>query len=140
MSTIEQRLADMRDRSEKATAGPWTHEPWGGQNQNGDYAGGNVFTPLGDHLVTEISDDDGSFIAHARTDLDDLRGAVEDVLALHRPSEPIQGRRRVVGPRGGTKVERFTYRVCIGEEAPDEYPTEWPCPTVAAITKRLGGA
>jgi hypothetical protein len=81
---VEARLADMRDRSEKATEGRWEY---GGVEWVADGSvDGHMAYPVFSHDGHEISHDsieeDAEFIAHARTDLDDLRGAVEDVLAL----------------------------------------------------------
>lgn len=72
-----ERLAEIRARAEVATEGPWHHQPYGGQNQNGDYSGGNVFDRRGEYLVSEVGDHDGEFIAHARTDVPALVAEVE---------------------------------------------------------------
>jgi hypothetical protein len=78
--SVEQRLADMRDRSEKATPGPW--EATGLIHPNNERVGiPLVQSPTG-WPAQCFKSADSWFIAHARTDLDDLRGAVEDVLAL----------------------------------------------------------
>jgi hypothetical protein len=54
---------------------PWTHEPYGDQNQNGDYSGGSIFDADGEYVVVEVSDDAGAAIVAAMN-------------ATHRPSEP----------------------------------------------------
>jgi hypothetical protein len=77
--------AAIRAREQAATLGPWTHQPYGGQNQNGDYFGGDIYDADGEYVVSEISDADGAFIAASRTDVpalldevDRLREAIED--------------------------------------------------------------
>lgn len=62
-------LARIDELEQKAPAGPWQHQPYGGQNQNGDYSGGAVFDADGEYLVSDVSDEAGAFIAAARTDL-----------------------------------------------------------------------
>lgn len=112
-----QRLADMRDRSEKAGPGPW-------RRYETIHADNYVVAPrgfLGEDVVAGPTYNrwNTELIAHARTDLDDLRGAIEDVLALHVPGRADDW------------------------EDPDDSPiASWltyPCPTVRAITARLGG-
>jgi hypothetical protein len=93
--TIEQRLAEMRDRSERATPGPWVADvqqrgdcvvwgPDGAFLSNAQAEPHWLPAPDGSKRMVQFDVDrrDAEFIAHARTDLDDLRGAVEDVLAL----------------------------------------------------------
>jgi hypothetical protein len=93
--TIEQRLAEMRDRSERATPGPWVADvqqrgdcvvwgPDGAFLSNAQAEPHWLPAPDGSKRMVQFDVDrrDVEFIAHARTDLDDLRGAVEDVLAL----------------------------------------------------------
>jgi hypothetical protein len=91
MSEIEQRLAEMRGRSEKATPGPWEPSHWvPGQTRTVNApplrVDGRVW-PVAERVLGR----DAEFIAHARTDLDDLRGAVEDVLAHMANIEAIAG-------------------------------------------------
>lgn len=74
------RLDEIEARANAATDGPWTHAPWGGQNQNGDYSGGNVFDADGEYVVSDVSDVDGALIAHARTDVPALVAALRAVL------------------------------------------------------------
>lgn len=76
------RLDEIEARANAATHGPWEHVPWGGQNQNGDYAGGHVFDADGEYVVADVSDADGALIAHARTDVPALVAALRAVLAL----------------------------------------------------------
>lgn len=66
-------------RTEAATSGPWTHEPYGGQNQNGDYSGGCVYDADGEWVVSEVGDNEGAFIAHAREDIPLLLAVVKNL-------------------------------------------------------------
>ncbi|SFK32280.1 hypothetical protein [Cellulomonas sp. KH9] len=68
--------------SEAASKAPWHHEPYGGQNQNGDHSGGHVFDADGEYVVPEVCDVDGALIAAARTLLPALAKALGDVLDL----------------------------------------------------------
>jgi hypothetical protein len=77
MSAEELDTAAIRAREQAATEGPWTHQPYGEQNQNGDYCGGDIYDAHGEYVVSEISDSDGDFIAHARTDIPALLDEVE---------------------------------------------------------------
>lgn len=91
---VTQRLAEMRDRSRGATPGPWSRHDFGyaGEQEPSSIV---IHTGRFDHAAiregeTVIAsmawdsqeDVNAEFIAHARTDLDDLLGAVEDVLGL----------------------------------------------------------
>lgn len=44
---------------------PWTHQPYGGQNQNGDYSGGCIFDARGEYVVSEVDDEAGALIVSA---------------------------------------------------------------------------
>lgn len=80
------RLAGMRERTAGATPGPWVIEDtreqtYGGVDVRGRSGGGPTVArliPLG----YQQRNANAEFIAHARADLDDLLGAVEDVLGL----------------------------------------------------------
>jgi hypothetical protein len=89
MSNLDKRLADMRDRSEKATPGPWVHTITQDRKWNEVRSPSSDIEQEGDErpVARSFDDDSAEFIAHARTDLDDLRGAVEDVLALADAAE-----------------------------------------------------
>jgi hypothetical protein len=130
---VTQRLAGMRERSAAATAGPWDRHDFGyaGEQEPSSIV---IHTGRFDHAAirdgeTVIAsmawdsqeDANAEFIAHVRTDLDDLLGAVEDVLGLHA-FDPARGE-----PNSHCDGCRYCQR-------------PWPCPTVAAITARLGGA
>jgi hypothetical protein len=71
-------LGEIEARAQAATEGPWEHEPYRGQNQNGDYAGGHIFDGDGEYLISEVSDRDGAFIAHARKDVPTLLTLVRE--------------------------------------------------------------
>ena len=70
-----------------ATPGPWTHQPYGGQNQNGDYFGGDVFDGDGEYLVSEVSDENGAHIATFDP------ATVLALIAAARPA-PVEGGER----------------------------------------------
>lgn len=145
------RLAELRALADAATTGPWrtyatdrqddgievTERVYvmGGTRHSVAYVGRADVDDLHDPIAA-----DARLIAASRTALPALLDAVEAVLALHEPtSETYRGSRLVVGPRGGTHREHYEYRVCMGEVAPDEYATDYPCPTVQAITRALEG-
>ncbi len=65
---MEKIYNDIRTKALDATEGPWFHQPYGGQNQNGDYSGGSIFDATGEYLVSEIGDDDGAYIAAVSPD------------------------------------------------------------------------
>lgn len=44
---------------------PWHHQPYGEQNQNGDYSGGSIFDADGEYVVSEVSDIAGAAIVAA---------------------------------------------------------------------------
>lgn len=56
-------LDDLEAIARAATPGPWQHLPYGGQNQNGDYSGGEIYEANGEHLISDVSDEAGSHIA-----------------------------------------------------------------------------
>ena len=57
------KLDDLEATAKAATPGPWQHLPYGGQNQNGDYSGGEIYEANGEHLISDVSDEAGSHIA-----------------------------------------------------------------------------
>lgn len=61
MSTID--LDALEATARAATPGPWMHQPYGGQNQNGDYFGGDVFDADGEYLLSEVANEAGAHIA-----------------------------------------------------------------------------
>ena len=97
---------------EPFSATPWSFQPWGGQNQNGDYAESILFDAHGDVLVYGLPNADGALIAAAP----DLLAAVRDVLALHREATCSRG---------------FPQGYC------DECNHKWPCSTGRALAAAL---
>jgi hypothetical protein len=122
MSDLDERLAEMRDRSEKAMPGPW--EAGLVVHPTAHRVGISVVQSQTGWPAQCVLSRDAEFIAHARTDLDDLLGAVEDVLALHTSD----------GHAPDDCGEPDCWEGCV------ECTEPWPCSTVAAITARLGGA
>jgi len=78
--TAQDVIAQALALSEAASKAPWSHEPYGEQNQNGDYSGGHVFDGHGEYVVTDVTNCDGALIAAARTLLPALAKALGDVL------------------------------------------------------------
>lgn len=99
---------------EPFSATPWSFQPWGGQNQNGDYAESILFDAHGEALTYGLPNADGALIAAAPA----LTAAVRDVLALHQ--EDGHGE-------------------C--SHCPDPSDAHWsapyPCPTVRALAAHL---
>ena len=62
---------------EPFSASPWSFQPWGGQNQNGDYAESILFDAHGEELTYGLPNADGALIAAAPA----LLAAVREVLA-----------------------------------------------------------
>lgn len=81
-TSIPALLEPIQERLSAPLFLPWTHEPWGGQNQNGDYAGGYVLDETGEYVVSDVGDTAGAFIAHAPTDTARLLAAVKAVTDL----------------------------------------------------------
>lgn len=145
---VAARLAQMRDRLADATEGPWSRHDFGyaGEQEPSSivvhtgkfdwkavYDGETVVASMG---WDAPQDADAEFIAHARTDLPDLLGAVQDVLALHQEyKRPYVSRQATTN---GTYIERthFVPACCACQTESGR----WPCPTVTAITARLGEA
>ena len=98
---------------ESFSAAPWSFQPWGGQNQNGDHAESILFDAHGEVLVYGLPNADGALIASAPT----LLAAVRDVLALH---ESLPNSRSAL----------FPHPLCVCGKA-------WPCPTVRTLATRL---
>ena len=97
--TAREVLDGIRAELDKITEGPWQHEPYGGQNQNGDYAGGYIIDGHGEWLISDVSDSDGPFIASAPSTVARLSSAVEAVLALVHDDTLADGLvRHVINP------------------------------------------
>lgn len=126
--TNDTRLGEIRARADAATEGPWTAEYSGEQ--------GNCVLPPGYQSTREAvavtrllsAQADAELIANARTDLPALLAAVEAVMKRHRPVE--------VEPSETICAECSTLRG-QGETARYFPFTEYPCPTVRAITDAL---
>lgn len=110
-------LASIRERAEAATEGPWV----------ADGLEGNLNAANGARVanVAWWSEDDAQFIAHARGDVDALVGALEAVLAIHKPH-------RTHSPISNPD---FWYSVCLTCVGPDGDHALYPCPTVVATQK-----
>ena len=98
---------------EKLAATPWSFQPWGGQNQNGDYAESILLDAHGEALAYGLPNGDGALIAAAP----DLLAAVRDVLALH---ESLPNSRSVL----------YLHPLCACGKAS-------PCATVRALATHL---
>lgn len=72
----EERLAEIRERCEKATPGPWE---WDERGWTIEGSGKSIVET--DCRCYPPEDDDASFIIHARTDLPDLLAAYEALKA-----------------------------------------------------------
>jgi len=132
--TARDVIAQALALSEAASKAPWHHEPYGGQNQNGDYSGGHVFDADGEYVVPEVRDVDGALIAAARTLLPAFAKALGGVLDQHQQTTAY-----------GVPVCDMCAQVKDADEwddPSDDYSpvASWlpfPCPTVTAITAAL---
>ena len=116
------RLNEIEARANAATEGPW--ELLG----DGEYVSGpGILVAPDDGGVTSA---DAEFIAAARTNVPRLVDALEKVLILHKPVEVEPSETICSGCstlRGQGETARY-------------FPfTEYPCPTVRAITTALEG-
>ena len=75
--------------------------------------------------------------AHA---VDLLAAALRAVLDLHKPFEVTLAKRDASGHKRGERIDRVCEHCAVTEDPYIAVSTDWPCPTVAAITERLGGA
>jgi len=119
MTDIDKRLAEIRERVEAATPGPWQYrETVFGARSTTVMAGS---TQVGYFSVGQAMPTDAKFIAHSRSDIPfllaelDKRQAAID--AVHRPHFE----------------KTFGYDICVGCSA------QWPCPTVQAVHTALEG-
>ena len=126
--TATDRLNEIEARASAATEGPWVTYR--------DGIASPAFVNAPSTAVCEIQSDsfvrepdqgdaDGSFIAHARTDMPDLVGALRAVLDLHRPGEPYCPTNTA-----------HDLCPCAVTECLDCF-NEYPCPTVRAIEEAL---
>jgi hypothetical protein len=111
MSEIRNRLAEIAARAASATEGPWREHK------------SRVASSGQDWGYVPIDDADAEFIAHARTDVPALVGALEAVLEIHKPEWTSDHH------DGG-------YYRCSADHwtLDDQTPA---CPTVAAIETAL---
>lgn len=90
--TAADRLNEIEARANAATEGPWSIVSEDGMilalvltdEDDGLFYGDSGY----DAPITTETGEDAEFIAHARTDMPDLVGALRAVLDLHRPGEP----------------------------------------------------
>ena len=124
--THEQDLNELRRIAEQATPGPWTHQPYGGQNQNGDYTGGWLLDADGEWVVADVSDRDGAHMAafNPRTAIAllDRVEAAEQVLQRVRDTHRM---RTVLGV--DTYGSEYKYVLCT------QCHSAFPCPTIRAL-------
>ncbi|XAZ30652.1 hypothetical protein AAHB34_16025 [Paenarthrobacter ureafaciens] len=120
-------LDQVRKRWAAATPGSWEL-----------LGGGEYISPIG---ITVAPDDggvgpkDAAAIAHAPTDVGMLLGAVDAVLALHKPE-----RGTVYDPDDGETKEMDYCETCSDSQWLDEATAvPWPCATVSAITAATEG-
>lgn len=111
-------LADIRGRVEAATEGPWL-------NNTNTWHGVELLDATGNNLLDGDDSSSGAgffnphdaiFTAHARTDLPELLGAVEAVVALHTVDD---------GYYGGQVCEMCDFE-------------RFPCPTIRALNTARG--
>lgn len=82
----EHLARELLDRVRVALAGvsdgPWTFQPWGPQNQNGDYGESILFDGDGETMVYGLGDREGRFTAQARTLVPELAAELDHWLAV----------------------------------------------------------
>lgn len=126
-----ERIEAIRARAEKATKGPWGENKYGGIGA-GQHAlmpsiieagAFNAFYAFDNRADPPRSEDSANFdfVLHARTDVPALCAALLDVLELHYHA-------------------KGAFREWCGH-CTDEGGAgiEWPCPTVQAIERHMGG-
>ena len=86
---IIDRLDEIRDRADAATPGPWDFQPWSTfALPSGEYDESILLanaSPDGE-MARGLLDEDGEFIAAARTDVSRMDAALRAVLDLHKPT------------------------------------------------------
>ena len=107
MTEIEKLLADIEERAEKATPGPWTHFREGHPAVS-SIEGTSFYSHYGSLSVNAYKD--GEFIAASRTDVPRLVAALrevdqhlEDNLLPHHPTVVGIRNRMLEALRGGQK-------------------------------------
>lgn len=111
---INKKIAEVLDRSDKATIGPWWASTLSGEAEIFG-SDGSAKSPM---IANEVMPDDADFITNSRLDLPALAHAIDAVLQLHVP--------------------QFT-RSFDADGEPGQYcdhcNTEYPCPTLLALDK-----
>lgn len=87
---------------------PWSHEPYGQQNQNGDYVGGDVLDANGEYVVGDVADDVGRYIV----------ALTESARAAATSDPESQGFRLV-----SETVEAMAERYADALVGPNQYPS-----------------
>lgn len=122
MSTLDERLAEIRARTEGLVPGPWTWSVGGVEALDYDGEPVMIFEREDRHVTTR---NDAAFVAHARTDVPALLAAVDAVLAVHGPAHAT------LTDISGNVMDIETCATCR---------CAWyPCPTVRAVTEAIGG-
>jgi hypothetical protein len=141
--TTRDRLAQIAQRVEAATTGPWRADDEHGlmpeatpawcvsrEGTGGEYLGDVAYT------TGPREPQDAEFIAHARTDIPAMHAALTAVLALHQPETD--------GPYSLLPDWEFCSCGAMEPFADDDgyaslRPARYPCPTRRAINDALGG-
>jgi hypothetical protein len=83
---LQAAIERLEQQRSAASSWPWWHQPWGGQNENGDYMGGDIFDGGGEYLVSDVRDQDGELICTLHRTIDAqlaiLRFAVDGLYDL----------------------------------------------------------
>lgn len=81
---LERAITRLEQLKDEASEFPWCHQPWGGQNQNGDYSGGEVYFGDGFDRISEVHDADGELIVA-------LSRCVDPILVMLRFARGMAG-------------------------------------------------
>ena len=127
MSDPTDLLGEIQDRADRATEGPWEAYSVPASRREAGYSAVGV-----SDTEVQVTQDvggwlDADFIAHAREDVPRLVTALRAVLGAHTPIE--------VEP-SETLCRECSFRLPSGRYLGKL--SEWPCPTVRAITEALG--
>ena len=127
MSTLTDLLDEIQDRADRATEGPWEAYSVPASRREAGYSAVEV-----SDTEVQVTRDAGSwfdadFIARARDDVPRLVAALRAVLGAHTPIE--------VEP-SDTLCRECSFQLPSGRYLGKL--SEWPCPTVRAITEALG--
>jgi hypothetical protein len=125
--TAREALAAIRERAEAATEGPW--EWVESTYEGGSYVLGGEHPVLRSAWGASALPKDATFIAHTRTDVPALVGALEAVLGLHQ--------KHPYGSEFSVKRGWAPEFVCKHCASPMGGCVPWPCPTVQAIETAL---